>query len=326
MPNKRIMSNKRILFSRTAPALLAWLAFNGLPAVPAQAETAPIQLAQLFGSTKKRSKEAAELNVRVDGVEQEIRNLTGKLEELSFQLRQLQDLLRRMQEDAEFRFQELEGAGGAKRGSLQPRSKSMESTPSGNARAADPAQEHVLGTIPKSYADENAEAPGRQSSGPLDLSALARGTESGFVDGTQSEETMPSASLSAGEPSQDYETAYNMVLQGDYVTSEKMFKTFLSSYPDHHLAGNAQYWLGESLFARGLYRDAADAFLKSYSDYPGSSKGPDSLLKLGLSLAGLGEQAAACATYGELLSKFPGAPASVKKRATVESDVIGCAS
>lgn len=277
-----------------------------------------IQVAQIFGGSKKRSKESAELNLRVDGVEQEIRNITGKLEELSFQLKQLQDQLRRMQEDNEFRFQSLEG-GEPKRGSLQGGKKST-------AQTKQPDNKHVLGQLPKNFTDTNSGSSNNSSNGPLDLSALTAGNTAGYQN---SNEPIPNAdtnTLSVGEPGQDYETAYNRVLQGDYVGSEKMFRSFLSSYPNHHLAGNAQYWLGESLFARGLYRDAADAFLKSYSDYPGSTKGPDSLLKLGLALAGLGEQAAACATYGELLSKFPEAPASVKKRASIESNVIGCAS
>ena len=103
-----------------------------------------IELAQLFGGKKKRSREAAELNLRVDGVEQEIRNITGKLEELSFQLRQLQDLLRRMQEDNEFRFQELEDSGGSKRGSLKRKNKSA-------SRSSEPNGNHVLGKLPKNF-------------------------------------------------------------------------------------------------------------------------------------------------------------------------------
>ena len=318
---KTPMSKRHLLGRRTAIALLAGLALTGLPAQMSRAEDGAFQLAQLFGGSKKRSKEAAELNLRVDGVEQEIRNITGKLEELSFQLQQLQEQLRRMQEDNEFRFQELEGGSGVKRGDLRPQKRSTD-----QANNPAPSQSHILGQLPKELSDEDANTLGRTSNGPLDLSAIARGNATGYQSGEEPVSEAPQAALSVGEPGQDYESAYNRVLQGDYVQSEKMFRSFLASYPEHHLAGNAQYWLGESLFARGLYREAADAFLKSYSEYPGSAKGPDSLLKLGLALAGLGEQAAACATYGELLTKFPEAPASVKKRASVESSVIGCSS
>lgn len=320
------MSKQHGFIRRTGFALVAAMfagagAVGGVSAAPVFSDGESFQVAQLFGSSKKRSKEAAELNLRVDSVEQEIRNITGKLEELSFQLQQLQDQLRRMQEDNEFRFQELEKRGGSKRGSLQPSNNSRALARQGNSDQ--PTSSGVLGQVPKNF-DVNV-ATG-QSNGPLDLSALTQGNATGYQSGDQPPAPATEATLSVGEPGQDYEAAYNRVLQGDYSGSEKMFRTFLASYPNHHLAGNAQYWLGESLFARGLYRDAADAFLKSYSEYPGSTKGPDSLLKLGLALAGLGETAAACATYGELLTKYPQAPTSVKKRASVESNIIGCAS
>lgn len=313
---------RRTVFAVTAAILVGGGAVGGVSAAPAVSDGESFQVAQLFGSSKKRSKEAAELNLRVDGVEQEIRNITGKLEELSFQLQQLQDQLRRMQEDNEFRFQELEKRGGSKRGSVQPSNNSRALAKRGNTNQD--TSSGVLGQVPRNFADVGVSTG--QSSGPLDLSALTQGNATGYQSGDEPPAATTETTLSVGEPGQDYEAAYNRVLQGDYTGSEKMFRTFLASYPNHHLAGNAQYWLGESLFARGLYRDAADAFLKSYSEYPGSTKGPDSLLKLGLALAGLGETAAACATYGELLTKYPQAPTSVKKRASVESNIIGCAS
>lgn len=298
----------------------------GSPA-PAQAGEGEIELAQLFGGSKKRSQEAAEVNLRVDNVEQQIRNMTGKLEELSFQLQQLQDQLRRMQEDNEFRFQELEGGKPpSNRGSLQPPAGAGAPVTTGQVDQGG-GQTHVLGTMPQGAAPSPPQDSGPALSGPIDLSALARGEASSGSGDDMLGPADPSGGADLqGEPNRDYEEAYNRILQGDYAGAEQMLTGFLSAYPDHELAGNAQYWLGESLFARGRYREAADAFLKSYSEYPNSSKGPDSLLKLGLSLAGLGEQAAACATYGELLTKFPNAPGSVKKRAAVESKVIGCAS
>ena len=229
-----------------------------------------IQVAQLFGASKKKTRESAELSLRVDGVEQEIRNLTGKLEELTFQLRQLQDQLRRMQEDNEFRFQQLESGG--RRGSLTPAT-----TPAPQqqgrqtaelAGASESRTDHVLGTLPGSYAEESGSGSEERSarSGPIDLSALARGNSGGFnsVDEAPaaSEPTTETAAtnLGAGDPGSDYESAYNRMLQGDYQGSERLFRDFLANHPDHHLAGNAQYWLGESLFARGLYRDASEAF------------------------------------------------------------------
>ena len=87
---------------------------------------------------------------------------------------------------------------------------------------------------------------------------------------------------------------------------------------------DAQYWLGESLFARGQYRDAADEFLSGYKAYPQSGKAADTLLKLGLSLAGLGEREAACSTYAEVLKKYPNSSNALRQRVATEQAVARC--
>jgi tol-pal system protein YbgF len=135
----------------------------------------------------------------------------------------------------------------------------------------------------------------------------------------------PSA-RSGGVPRDDYDTAYSMMVAGDYGGAEAGFKRFLATHPNDPLAANAQFWLGESLYARKQYREAADAFLKSYTDYPDSTKVTDSLLKLGLSLKGIGQKDAACATFSELLTKYPGAPTAVRAEAQAQSQASGCAS
>jgi tol-pal system protein YbgF len=125
-------------------------------------------------------------------------------------------------------------------------------------------------------------------------------------------------------PKQLYETAYGYLLQRDYAAAEAAFDSFLKRHPSDPLAGNAQYWLGESLFVRGQYRAAAGAFLKGYQTYGHSAKAPESLLKLAMSLQRLGQKDAACSSYGELNSKFPNAPQHVKASAQAERQRAGC--
>ena len=125
-------------------------------------------------------------------------------------------------------------------------------------------------------------------------------------------------------PKQLYETAYGYLVQRDYAAAEAAFDSFLKRHPNDPLAGNAQYWLGESLFVRGQYRAAAGAFLKGYQTYGHSAKAPESLLKLAMSLQRLGQKDAACSSYGELSSKFPNAPPHVKASAQAERQRAGC--
>ncbi len=126
------------------------------------------------------------------------------------------------------------------------------------------------------------------------------------------------------EPKQLYETAYGFLLQRDYAAAETAFSNFLTRFPSDSLSGNAQYWLGETHFVRGQYKAAAASFLKGYQTYAQSPKAADSLLKLAMSLDRLGQKDAACSSYAELGSKFPNAAQSLKSRAQSERQRVGC--
>ncbi|MBX9590176.1 MAG: tol-pal system protein YbgF [Hyphomonadaceae bacterium] len=126
------------------------------------------------------------------------------------------------------------------------------------------------------------------------------------------------------QPQQLYEQAYGALLQKDYATAEAGFDDFLRRHSNHQLAGNAQYWLGETFYVRGQFRAAAAAFLKGYQTYSRSPKAPESLLKLAMSLSRLGQKDAACSSYNELATKYPNPPAHVKSMAQAERQRSGC--
>jgi tol-pal system protein YbgF len=144
-------------------------------------------------------------------------------------------------------------------------------------------------------------------------------------------EPLPAPQMAAAQPAEPeqsakqlYEQAYGFLLQRDYGAAEAAFETFLTRHPSDPLAGNAQYWLGESLYVRGQYRAAAGAFLKGYQNYAKSPKAPESLLKLAMSLQRLGQKDAACSSYSELTAKFPTAPGHIKSTAQSEQRKAGC--
>ncbi|MGE3626907.1 MAG: tol-pal system protein YbgF [Hyphomicrobiales bacterium] len=121
-----------------------------------------------------------------------------------------------------------------------------------------------------------------------------------------------------------YDQAYGNLVRRDYASAEQGFRMFLSNFPSDALAGNAQYWLGETYFMRNQYKQAADSFLKAYQRYPNSSKAAESLLRLGTSLAQLGNKEDACATIAEVGRKFPDAADYLKQRAATEARRAGC--
>ena len=100
--------------------------------------------------------------------------------------------------------------------------------------------------------------------------------------------------------------------------------TSCKKHPGDKLSPEATYWLGESLFQRQRYRDAAEAFLNVSTKYETSSKAPDALFRLGQSLAALGEKEAACASLGEVARKFPRASANLKQSVEREQKRVRC--
>ncbi len=224
---------------------------------------------------------------RIDALETQVRALTMQLEQLSEQIRAL-------------------GAGGV------TRSISREPLP---PASSDPV---ALDSTPNIDFGATVIKPG-DGSDPIGQ-ILSDEAPAGF--GSQLALAAPGPG--GGDPKQDYETAYGYLLQQNYSAAEGAFEDFLRRYPDDPLAGNAQYWLGESLYVRGQYKAAASAFLKGYQTYGDGAKAPDSLLKLAMSLDRLGQKDAACSSFDELNARFPNAPSHVKTRALTERQRVGC--
>jgi tol-pal system protein YbgF len=121
-----------------------------------------------------------------------------------------------------------------------------------------------------------------------------------------------------------YNDAFKKLQDGDYGGAERGFKAFLQSNPKHTLAGNAQYWLGETYYARRDYQNAMTAFAEGYKVYRGSPKGPDNLLKLGVTLAVLGRKPDACAVFAKFNQDYPRATDLQKRRVEQERQKNGC--
>ena len=128
----------------------------------------------------------------------------------------------------------------------------------------------------------------------------------------------------AGAADQVYNDAFKKLQDGDYAGAEKGFKAFVQRNPQHALAGNAQYWLGESYYARRDYQNAMTAFAEGYKVYKASPKGPDNLLKLGVTLANLGRKPDACAIFARFAQDYPRATDLQKRRIDQERQKNGC--
>lgn len=102
-----------------------------------------------------------------------------------------------------------------------------------------------------------------------------------------------------------YEAALKVVMAGRSVEGISRFETFLQEYPQGTYAPNAEYWIGEGLYAQGKYREALAQFRKVDASYPQHHKNADALLKTGMCLSRLGDKEAAGQAYSQLLARFP---------------------
>ena len=121
------------------------------------------------------------------------------------------------------------------------------------------------------------------------------------------------------QPQDVYQTAYIDYSKGSYPLAIAGFKEFLRRYPDHDLADNAQYWVGEAHFsvARGhMNANQADKakeeleravqeFRKVIANYPRGDKAPTALYKEALALVELKQPALAQSRLQYLIDNFP---------------------
>jgi|SRR5262245_3880365 len=362
------------------------------PVQGSEADISEVQMAQASPS---------DLVLRLDRLENQIRQLTGVVEQLQFRNQQLEQQVRQMHDPGapagqppvppQSRSQAMPPASppplprrsdvydpndnpnapGAPR-PFPRRAELYEPGDSPNAprpqlRRSDvfdpnenpnaPGAPRVLGSIPSGptvmTGDPN-EPPGgspigvpggRQAGAPLDLSTLSSrpGNDPALgapaapppvgslppppprtpsATGPYQQQAM--APPATATPREEYDAAYGSLVRRDYAVAEDNFRNFLRKNPNDRLAPDANYWLGESLFQRQRYREAAESYLTVSTKFEKSSKAPEALVRLGQSLAALKEKEAACATFLEVGRKYPRAGPTVRQSVEREQKRVGC--
>jgi tol-pal system protein YbgF len=152
---------------------------------------AVVMLAGGQPSPARAQMSASDMVVRLEQLESQMRQLTGQIEQLQFSNQQLQQQLKRMQDDYEFRFQQLGARGGAP--SASPALQAAPPAPGSPAPAAVPGRR-----------SENAER-NDIADGPSPIRPLSPGRRSDAFD-PNANPNAPGApralgALPAGQPS-----------------------------------------------------------------------------------------------------------------------------
>lgn len=238
----------------------------------------------------------AAVEVRISGLENQVRDLTGKVEQQNFELSQIKEQLQRLQ---------MQATAAPPASPPMPTPLTPEGTQSGTLKPDD-----LGGNV--AMPDPNAPAPANApSAGVLGSMNEAPG---GAVIPPQA----------GDDPAGQYEMAFSLLKGGNAMAARNGFEEFLRTYPNHPLAANATYWLGESYYAQNDFDKAARIFAESYKKFPKGPKVADSLLKLGMSLGSGGKKKEACVALKQLKKEFPAGEGVTLRRADQEMTRLGC--
>ena len=313
------------------PSLLAAFVACFALAAPAQAQFNPFQRqpappADIPGGGAANPNEAAELVVRVNQLEEALRQANGRIEELENAQHRLEAQLQKFRQDVEFRFGDR--SAGAPQDSdvaeapLAPDQPAAPPRPrrsdafDPNADPNAPGAPRPLGTTPPSapLVRETPLPRGTPAAGPP--LELGRGPAPAPATGPT---IVGSGVAMLDQPREQFNAALAAFQAGQYPEAEVGFKSFLAANPAHRLTPDAIFYIGETYLQRSRPREAAEQYLKVTTDYSRSSRAPESMVRLGQTLAALGNPAQACATLTEFGKRYPAASASVKRLAEHES-------
>lgn len=242
------------------------------------------------------AQDAAELLLRLDRLEADNRRLNGQVEQMGNQVRRLEEQLKRFQSDVDFRFKE----GGSKAAAPAAPLPAPTTTPGRRSDAFDPSA--------------NPAAPGA----PRSIGQIAGETNPVATP-------PPSAPAAPGTAKGDYDVARAMLDRGEFEAAEIAFRDFLKTHGRDRLKPDALFGLGESFYRRNRFREAAEQYLSVTTDHAKSVRAAEAMLKLGMSLRGMGATPEACGTYGEVVKKYPNASPAIKQAVEREKKRAQCA-
>ena len=253
------------------------------------------------GSGNVQGNLAVQLSDRIDRLEAQVQQVTGKVEEATHKANEVAAQLQRMQADVDLRFKELQGGESMSMPGAAGANGNANATPGGTANAA----------------GGPGLAPGPQVLGTLSAK-----------DMKNADQTAPAApaAVQFKDPQAMYDDAYGKIQNGDYAGAEVQFKAFLAKFPSHQLAANAQFWIADIAYMRKDFKQSAAMFLEAYKKYPKNSKAADMLYKAGASFARLDppRKSEACTAFKLLFEEHPSMPEHVRRAANADKKTMGC--
>lgn len=265
---------------------------------------------------------AVRLDDRLDQMEEQLRQLTGKVEEANHKAQQAARQLERLQADIDLRFKDLQQSAAQAQAPAQAPAQPAVAMP--GPGAAPPANAPMPlaknANVGGNSSDGAGPAPGPQVLGSMPKKDL----DKALAQPQPQPAAVPAAPAKPADPKAMYDEAYAAATRGDYAAAEKGFQAFLDKNPKHDLAGNASFWLADIAYTQKDFKSSAALFADAYKKYPKHGKSPDMLFKLGASFGQLGMKKEACKALSLLFAEHPDMPDRVKRAATAERQKHAC--
>ena len=243
---------------------------------------------------------------RIEELESQLRDATAENERVQYQLLQANREITR-----------LRGMVGEMAAVNDSAVQALE-TPEGAAPQPDAAGGAPL-TAPRADAGASAQPVGATNS----AQTRATGTL-----GSLSESQLPAPSMPIRDAADDYSGARGLLNNGQLAEAEIAFQQFLTRHEEDAepaMLADARYWLAFTYLARNNYADAAANFVNYLQANGNGPQAPEAQVRLGMALAGMGQQRQACGAFSQLTRRYPNAPARVRNLATREAQAAQCA-
>ncbi|MDY6981134.1 MAG: tol-pal system protein YbgF [Pseudomonadota bacterium] len=216
----------------------------------------------------------ADILMRLNSLEAEVRELRGLSEEQAHTIEELKKRQRELYIDLDRRLLQLERAGVTSQDARAPeQGQSASSTDSTPDRR----------TVGKPTAADSSVTPSQR----------------------QSESQAVPMSVKKSEQ-EAYQEAFNLLRELEYDKAIDAFDAFLQNYPDGRYAHIARYWLGEANYARRNFKQAIVHYQNLIDRYPDSPKVAEAMLKIGYSHNQLEAYKAARDVLEKLIASHPG--------------------
>ncbi len=231
----------------------------------------------------------------------DLRNLRGQLEQLRYDVDQLQKSQAQIN-DIDQRVRRLEGGGAP--------------PPSGDANAVPGAAYN--GGANNSMPGAPIGAPANNA--PLVAAGAVVGAAQPVTRTTVVAPAPPAAapaaasSSAAADEEAIYLRSFDLLKAAKYDDAIGGFKGMLAKYPQGNYADNAWYWMGESYYVKNDYPNALKSYQSLLQKFPASPKVPDALLKSGAILQNQGQKDQARAAFNQILKAYPSSSAATQAR------------